>query len=673
MKVVLFSAFFIFLFQFAFSQSFSPDSVRLGEVVVTASKVYRPVGNVTQKIDVITNQEAQLFVLGMNNIAEIIGTKPGLSVSALSRNDANWGTFAGIGPKYSTFMLNGLPLDAFTDPMSLDLMAFERIEFQRGPASVLYPNYLSQDFAGNQSPLAGTVNLITRDWVRKPMTAASIAYGSFNTLNGQLFHQGRNKNIHYFAGTNYESSDYTNYGTEGSWLKMQKDPEYIKKKIYGGATAYFGDSNEHKISFFYNHTDHSGDAGRVYRGFDHKYNTINVNHSSEISQSLTLNSGFGIRTYDRNWQESNYEEVDVLVSNNGVFQRIVPVDVNLAYKPAPNHLIILGVDYQGASYYTRNDPLLGYSQYDNKSRAMQTGIYAQEEFTSGNLVLRGGIRYNHIRHTIDLISGDSPGDESNEWNKFLYSAGLKYHILPTLEFFANAGNSFLSPGLKSIGGTIPLSDKFVEGRNGHLPNPDLKPESGFGADYGFTYRLNDGSTIAIRGFYNTIQDAIIDERVSEVPSQSQSINAGKTVVSGLEFESEQRISQNLSWFANCTYIKSEITESLDADQKGAAVPFAPEMILNAGINLSTNFGLLVQPVVSYTNGYYDSSSFSERKMFKPGTLINLYVSQSITSQYSQKVDVFARAYNITNNRYEMPWQFQDTGFSLMAGVKIVFE
>ena len=58
---------------------------------------------------------------------------------------------------------SGLPIDAFIDPMSLDLSAVESIEVQRGAASVLYPNYLSQDFAGNQSPLAGTVNLILKE------------------------------------------------------------------------------------------------------------------------------------------------------------------------------------------------------------------------------------------------------------------------------------------------------------------------------------------------------------------------------------------------------------------------------------------------------------------------------------------------------------------------------
>ena len=183
-----------------FSQESLKDTISIGEVVVTGSKTPQSPGNVTQKIDIIDSKEIQNLVSGNRNIAEALMFQPGSSVTALSRNDANWGTYGGIGPKYSIYMLQGLPVDAFVDPMSLDLSAVERIEVQRGPASVLYPNYLSQDFAGNQSPLAGTVNLILKEKIDKPLTRFSTAYGSYNTLNGQFYHQGKSENLNYFIG-----------------------------------------------------------------------------------------------------------------------------------------------------------------------------------------------------------------------------------------------------------------------------------------------------------------------------------------------------------------------------------------------------------------------------------------------------------------------------------------
>jgi hypothetical protein len=36
------------------------------------------------------------------------------------------------------------------------------------------------------------------------------------------------------------------------------------------------------------------------------------------------------------------------------------------------------------------------------------------------------------------------------------------------------------------------------------------------------------------------------------------------------------------------------------------------------------------------------------------------------------VDCFTQLYNITNNEYNMPWQFKNPGFSCMVGVKVTF-
>ncbi len=386
--------------QGAFSQESLSDTLLIDEIVFTGSKQYRSAGNVTQKIDVIRSIDFESAVTGNNNIAEIIARKPGASVSALSRNDANWGTYAGIGPKYSTFMLNGLPLDAFVDPMSLDLMAFERIEIQRGPASVLYPNYLSHDFAGNQSPLAGTVNLILRENIDTRETGLLTSYGSYNTLNTQFYHQDARENMNFFGGVNFENSDYTNYGTENSWLNMQKDPEYKKLKLFSGMNYFYGTDQRNKLSLFLNHTNHNGDAGRIYRGFSHNYTTLNISQSSELSESLVFNASMGLRIYDRNWQESSFSEIDQLTSNDGVFQRIIPVDASLSWNQRGGHLLTLGIDYQNAQYNTFSDPLDGFSRYGNKSRAFQSGIYLQEELNFGDIYARAGaqaVRHHHQR------------------------------------------------------------------------------------------------------------------------------------------------------------------------------------------------------------------------------------------------------------------------------------
>lgn len=586
-------------------------------------------------------------------------------MSSLSRNDANWGTYGGIGAKYSTYMLQGLPIDAFVDPMNLDLLAIDRIEVQRGPASVIYPNCLSQDFAGNQSPLAGTINLILKEKIDKPLTSFSTAYGSYNTFNGQFYHQGKTQNLNYFAGANYESSDYTNYGTTNSWLNMQKNPEYKKTKLFGGATWYPAGNDKQKFTLFVNKTFHTGDAGRVYRGFENEYGTINAGYTIGLNDRMNLQAHMGIRNYNRSWQESNFGAIDTLKSNNGVDQTIVPVDISLTINHGKENIFIVGSDYQGANYSTWSDPLKGYQSYGNKSTALQSGIYAQEEFHLSNLIWRAGIRYSYMKNNIELVDGGAPGEESKEWNSFLWSTGLKYKINSDFSLFANAGNSFLTPGLKSTGGTIRLSDKGVIGHNGQLPNPNLKPESGLGIDAGGDLSLPSNFKVSVRCFYLKVADAIIDNVVSQNPSQTQSVNAGKTTSSGVESEIKQLITSNIQWFANCTFMNPKV--------KGAGtVPFAPEQVANLGLNLSTSHGLSISPYLNYNTGFYDSSDRTGRSFFKPGALLNLNIVQVLAETDNYKVEAFGNLYNVTNNKYEMPWQFQNPGFSMMAGIKATF-
>ena len=139
-------------------------------VIVTDTKTDEPQENITQKVNVIYDDQIAAQATSVRNISELLQYQPGVSVTVLSRNDANWGSYGGLGPKYNSYLLDGLPIDSFVDTMSLDPWAFERIETHQGPASVMYSNYLSADFAGTQAPLAGISNLVLKERIDKPET-----------------------------------------------------------------------------------------------------------------------------------------------------------------------------------------------------------------------------------------------------------------------------------------------------------------------------------------------------------------------------------------------------------------------------------------------------------------------------------------------------------------------
>jgi hypothetical protein len=112
-------------------------------------------------------------------------------------------------------------------------------------------------------------------------------------------------------------------------------------------------------------------------------------------------------------------------------------------------------------------------------------------------------------------------------------------------------------------------------------------------------------------------------------------------------------------------MKSEVKDA-------GTVPFAASNIGNAGINLSTLSGLNISTFLNYNSGFYDSSDETSRSYFEPGVLLNLNISQELAEGESYRVECFGQFYNLTNNKYEMPWQFQNTGFSFMAGLRASF-
>lgn len=638
-------------------------------IVVTESKTEEAQQNVTQKINVIYADQIAGQATSYRNITELLQYQPGIAVTVLSRNDANWGSYGGLGPKYNSFLLDGLPIDSFMDTMSLDPWAFQRIETHQGPASVMYSNYLSADFAGTQAPLAGITNLVLKDRIDTPLTRMTLGGGSWNTFSARLYHQDHRGNLHYFFGTTYEQSDYTNYGAPGSWLGMLDDPAYKKAKFYGKATYFISDKQ--KVSFFAQHTLHDGFTGRPNRDYGHNYDTLNVTYTNQVNGTLNIQLKTGVRNYDRRWGDDNYPAGLALVDHSGVQQKIMPTDLTFNFKHRGDSIFTAGVDTQYAIYRTYTEASAPRT-VGNDATSLSAGMYLQEKYVAGKWVFRAGGRFNHTADTYNLVSGSVPGVRNKSWDKFLWSTGVRYNLNKKFSAYLNVGSSFISPAAKSVGGTLNGSDLGVVGRNGQLPNPSLKPESGVGSDFGVDYAVTERATLGVRGFYNTITDAIVENVVSNSPSQSKSVNAGDARSYGFELVYDHYINDNVHFFTNLTRTASRIRNPLDKDQDGAAIPFVPGYAANAGLELNVTRSFKVTPYLHAAGEYYDSTSKSGRSAFGPYQIVNVKFEKTLHRTDSGTTVLFADLNNITNRRYLMPWQFRDPGFNVMGGLDFRF-
>ncbi|WP_168194315.1 TonB-dependent siderophore receptor [Thermodesulfobacterium sp. TA1] len=647
----------------------SVSSYELKEIVVTESKYPQTSQEITHKVDAVEKEEIKQINLPNRNLAEAIKYLPGNFVNPLSRNDANWGSYGGLGPKYNSWLLDGLPIDSFVDPMSLDFIYLDRIEVHRGPASVLYPNYMTMDFAGNEIPLAGTTNLILKDKIEKPFTNISLGYGSWETINARIYHEGNAGPFNFFIGANYEQSDYTNYGTKDSWLSMIDDPEYKKIKAYFKTTYFF--TRDTKLSMFAHHTKHDGDTGRPHRGYDHQYDIINLNFVVPLNNDLDLQVKGGYRYYHRSWEEDNYPANLSLREEAGVKQNIYPFDIVLHFKHWGKSLLTFGFDTQYSTYKTYAK-IGGVKNIGNDVKAKNFGFYVQEKIVYNKWVFRLGARYNYTKHSYDLISGVKPSVDEKSWEKVLWSSGIRYNITDKIGIYANAGSSFLVPSAKSVGGTLRPEDRGVPGRHGQLPNPGIKPEKGLSFDLGTDIWLTNNLNLGFRGFYHIVKDTVVTNVVSTNPSQSQDINAGKSYTRGLEFEVNHFISEKFKWFVNFTYTDTKVNNRIDINQDNSDIPFVPEFITNIGFNAKLPYYFTVSFYIQYVGKYYDTTDKLSRRDFGDYATVNLNMQKIFYKNEKYYSNLIFELNNIFDKKYEMPWQFQDPGFNAMVRMEFNF-
>lgn len=635
---------------------------QLAEIVVTDTKLAQAANSVTQKIVVLREAEIRGQPDGNRNLAESMRYTSGQFVNVLSRNDANWGSYAGLGAKYNTYLLDGLPIDSFVDAMSLDSAAFERVEVHKGPASVLYANYLSMDFVGNETALAGTTNFVLKNHVDEPLTRVALGMGSWDTQAARLHHQGRHGSLSYILGAGTESADYTQYGNPGSWLQTLSAPAYDKTRLYGNLHYELGRA-DHAVSLFLHHTDQDGTHGRPERGFEHAYDTANLSYNNRFADNWHVQFKAGERRYERAFDNDDYPASLALTRRETTRQTIRPMDLTLSRLHGAGHLLTFGLDHQTVSYATESRDPSGATQPDNDARAESHGVFVQEKLQFNDWIVRAGLRHNRIDHDYDLLGGNVPARRQASWRKDLWSIGARYNPSTQLAVYANAGTSFMVPAAKQIGGTVPIPSA-----SGELANPDLKPESGLGRDLGVDWQASERLRLGARLFHNGIEDAIVSNVVSAAPSQTRSENAGQARARGIELDMRYQPGKALAWFANLTHTDTRVRHSGNPDQNGTDIPFVPDWVANLGVNATLAGKTRVSAYWHWVGRYYDSTSRIGRREFGDYGVINARIQHPL----GDKLELVLDLNNLTDSRHALPFEFRDPGFNGFAGLNLVF-
>lgn len=153
------------------------DSLDIGDVVVTGTRVDTPASQTVTPVDVIG--PAVIRASSARDVGELLEEQPGVVVTRSFRGDAI--QLGGLDPEYTLILVDGVRVPGRIGG-GIDLGRYgienvERVEIVRGPASALY----------GSDAIAGVVNIITRAPTEDFEAEASArgGYGAGAVVDGQ--------------------------------------------------------------------------------------------------------------------------------------------------------------------------------------------------------------------------------------------------------------------------------------------------------------------------------------------------------------------------------------------------------------------------------------------------------------------------------------------------------
>ncbi|ATD02478.1 hypothetical protein PTE01_15410 [Pseudoalteromonas tetraodonis GFC] len=231
-------------------------------------------------------------------------------------------------------------------------------------------------------------------------------------------------------------------------------------------------------------------------------------------------------------------------------------------------------DFTNWDQFTKNPLTL--AGFDNAFEPVAGGVNTLEEDRFDLFAL--------IKHEADVFSWemgvrwestDSSITDTNEgvtaendYDFFLPSAHFRYSISDNGRVSASVARSLRRPDFDYM--TPALLEKELAD-NDFLGNSNLKPESSWGIDLGYEYRLGKSGVVGVNVFYRDVSDLIeiastgVEGSEGEGTFVLQPQNTGDGTVQGVEFDLSTPLSAlnmpNTGIFLNYSWLDSEVEDS----------------------------------------------------------------------------------------------------------------
>lgn len=510
------------------------DSVRLDEVMVTATRTERLLASVPMPVQMI--QASTIRSSGSTRLQDILGEQAGLVVVPQVNGLGNGIQIQGLNPDYTLILLDGEPLvGRYAGTLELSRITTSRIkkiEIVRGPSSSLY---------GSEA-LAGVINIITE----QPLTSRALLsgrYGSRNTSDLNTSASLVSPKLRFDIMANRYATDGYDFSPEifGQTVAPFQNYTLLPRLTW---TPAAGHEFQTSLRWF---SEHQLNAYQVVNGTD----SIRVKGSGDISdynfnnwyrytgmKDLQLTARFYATRYKTRTQLDKLETGELHYSDDFT-QNFTRPELQVVWTGWQNQRITAGSGYIHESVQT--------TRYgDRTGRHQNTGYgFIQHEWDPmSQLTLVSGLRYDHndtygSQLSPKLAAGYRVGNKLSL--KISAGSGFKAPDFRQLYLnFDNAAASYAVFGTEVVSEQLKALDR--EGRIlEYFKDPatmgSIMPESSFALNLGINYRIHPALDLDFNFFQNRLQGLIETIPVAVTTNQKtiySYTNIRRALTEGLE-------------------------------------------------------------------------------------------------------------------------------------------
>ncbi|UAB86331.1 TonB-dependent receptor [Zunongwangia sp. SCSIO 43204] len=574
----------------------APSNESLSEVKLRSTLIPTELQKTPAAVSLLSKNDLERT--DATNFVDNLNYVPGVYVNqgALNTNKIN---IRGIGGRaqYATNRIqayfDGIPLATAEGSLTLDDIdqeSLERVEVIKGPTSSIYG-------AG----LGGSINLYSADpGANESRVGVKVQGGSYNTWKKSDVISINGANSSVFATYNHVQSD--------GW---RENGSYDRKS--GLVNAKVLTSGKNSLSFLANFVKLKA------------YIPSSINEDDFLndpeSAAYTWGASRGYESYDRGLLGVSYKHH---FSENFTNQTSVFLSFRNGYEPRPFNILkeerlsagartnfslstklfelpsefSFGAQYYNEWYETGTfenfyedfdnlGSVRGERLSNNEQDRHYANFFAQVNIDlSERLLLEAGLNFNTTAYSLDDFYAEDNIDQTGNYTfdaVFSPRLGLSYEVAELKNIYASVSHGFSTP---TVAETLTPEGQI---------NTDLKAETGFNYEIGFKGNWSNNRLYTEVSLYSIqVRNLLVAQRVAE--DQYVGINAGKTDHNGIEFFGKYSLDLTENWqvspFINAAFNFFEFDRFVneEVDYSGNELPGVPKHTINAGIDLSTDFG-----------------------------------------------------------------------------------